>query len=201
MNFRSILSYLFIVLLGSQMHVYSQDVIDPSTLDYKVMAGYQGWFATEGDGSGSGVYNTNEEIIITANAAPDGMEFDSWLVVSGYVNIANSDSASTILTITSTDAYVSAIYKEIGSGIDDIGVTESSLRIYPNPSNGFFHLEIRDNNRLTNYEIFNTVGRLMQTGYIDGPTTSLDLHDYSKGTYIIKLTTEATVYKKLLIIK
>jgi len=32
----------------------SQDIIDASTLDHKIMAGYQGWFVANGDESGYG---------------------------------------------------------------------------------------------------------------------------------------------------
>ena len=46
-------SVIFLLMVAVN-YLYSQDVIDPTTLNNKIMAGYQGWFAAEGDGSGVG---------------------------------------------------------------------------------------------------------------------------------------------------
>jgi len=53
---------------------YSQDTVDPSTLNNKVMAGYQGWFNAEGDGSGYGWIHWSRRGIPTN----DNLTFDMW---------------------------------------------------------------------------------------------------------------------------
>ncbi len=58
----------------------SQDVIDPTSLNHKIMAGYQGWFAAPGDGSGYGWIHWGGPTIdadnITIDMWPDMREYD-----------------------------------------------------------------------------------------------------------------------------
>ncbi len=69
---------LLVVSLGA---IKSQDVIDPTTLNNKVMAGYQGWFAAPGDGSGYGWIHWGGPTIdaenITIDMWPDMREYDA----------------------------------------------------------------------------------------------------------------------------
>ena len=69
---RSLFAVLFIafafVTTGN-----SQDVIDPTTLNNKIMAGYQGWFGAPGDGSGLSWIHWGGP---TINA--DNISFDMW---------------------------------------------------------------------------------------------------------------------------
>ncbi|MEX0988367.1 MAG: T9SS type A sorting domain-containing protein [Bacteroidales bacterium] len=74
---------LFILLLlSASFSVCSQDTVDATTLNNKIMAGYQGWFAANGDGSGYGwihwsrrgeVPNADN---ITIDMWPDMREYD-----------------------------------------------------------------------------------------------------------------------------
>ena len=52
---------------------YAQDVVDATTLNNKIMAGYQGWFGAPNDGSGHGW-------IHWSNGTPDAdnITFDMW---------------------------------------------------------------------------------------------------------------------------
>ncbi len=56
------------------MEAYSQDVVDASTLNNKIMAGYQGWFGASGDGSGYGWIHWTRG----ATPAADNITFDMW---------------------------------------------------------------------------------------------------------------------------
>ena len=150
------------------------------------------------NGDGSGIYNSNEQITITANAAPVGMEFDSWLIISGGNIIADVNLASATVTIPATDAVVTATYKDIETSIQTS--KEQLINIYPNPSNGQFEIVIPENLRQSKYEIFNNIGSLVKTGYLNSNFSSIDLKDSSKGTYIIKIKTDTTFYVERLII-
>lgn len=58
----------------------SQDVVDPTTLNHKIMAGYQGWFGAPGDGSGHSWIHWGGPTInaenITIDMWPDLREYD-----------------------------------------------------------------------------------------------------------------------------
>jgi len=152
-------------------------------------------------GSGTGTYNANDEIPITAEPAPDGMKFESWIIVAGDADIANVDSASTILTMSSIDAYVSASYIDTTSVSIPSHFNKEAVMVYPNPSSGLFQLEIAAACKQAKFEIFNNMGRLVQTGYLENKVATINMQNSSKGTYILRLTTEAEVYSELLIIK
>ena len=53
---------------------HSQDTVDASTLNDKIMAGYQGWFAASGDGSGYGWIHWSRGAV----PGPDNITFDMW---------------------------------------------------------------------------------------------------------------------------
>ncbi len=89
-------------------------------------------------GSGTGVYNADEEITITADTAPEGKEFDSWQIIAGDAYIANPDSATSILRMLSVDAYVSAAYRDTVAVINHVNSQGEKVRIYPNPSMACF---------------------------------------------------------------
>ena len=69
--------YLFVlaVFFNTSYNSNAQDIVDPTTLDNKIMAGYQGWFNAAGDGSGYGWIHWSH-----AGAVPaaDNITFDMW---------------------------------------------------------------------------------------------------------------------------
>jgi hypothetical protein len=64
-------------------------------------------------GSGDGNYYSGIEILISAEAAPEGMMFASWEVNSGNPDIANVNAASTTLTMPASAVIITATYTEI----------------------------------------------------------------------------------------
>ncbi len=72
---------VLIALLISGNFLYAQDVVDPTTLHHKIMAGYQGWFAASGDGAGYGWIHWSrgtkpDADNITIDMWPDMREYD-----------------------------------------------------------------------------------------------------------------------------
>ncbi len=71
---------IFMLIIGISA-IKSQEVIDPTTLNNKIMAGYQGWFAAPGDGSGYGWIHWGGPTIdadnITIDMWPDMREYDA----------------------------------------------------------------------------------------------------------------------------
>ena len=74
------LAIILLLLSISFSPLTSQEVIDPTSLNHKIMAGYQGWFAAPGDGSGYGWIHWGGPTIdadnITIDMWPDMREYD-----------------------------------------------------------------------------------------------------------------------------
>ncbi len=81
------------------------EIVDPNAGERYPLTVYKG--------SGDGNYYSGIEITITAEAAPEGMMFDDWEINSGSPEIANANSATTILTMPSNAAIVTATFTEI----------------------------------------------------------------------------------------
>ncbi len=66
---------LIAALLLNGLQIVAQEIVDPTTLDHKIMAGYQGWFGASGDGSGYGWIHWSR-----SGATPDAtnITFDMW---------------------------------------------------------------------------------------------------------------------------
>ncbi len=63
------------------------------------------------NGSGTGQYQPGEVINISANAAPTGQVFDAW--TGDISEVANISSATTVLIMPSSDATITATYKDV----------------------------------------------------------------------------------------
>lgn len=71
------------------------------------------------NGSGSGFYAKDEQIIITANAPADGMEFSGWDVSPAETVVTDKTRSVTILTMPDKDVAVVALYKPKGSSSEN----------------------------------------------------------------------------------
>jgi hypothetical protein len=92
------------------------------------------------------------------------------------------------------------------NSISDPIVDKSDLKLYPNPNNGKFNIEIQtQNNADLSCEVINPLGKVI---YIDqylntsgSVTKTIDLGNIEKGMYIIKITGKNTFITKQLIIQ
>ena len=75
-------------------------------------------------GASSGNCTEGDTVKITAVAAPEGKEFDKWVVVSGGVTLADANSATTTFVMPSDAVEIKATYKDktpSGGGEDKPG--------------------------------------------------------------------------------
>ena len=87
------------------------------------------------NGQGSGKYAYNKTVEITADPAPEGKEFDKWVVVSDTVTVTDITKAKTTLRTKGVDGWVVATYKDIGSTAVDhtLTVVNGSIKGNSNP--------------------------------------------------------------------
>lgn len=90
------------------------------------------------NGQGTGKYAINKAVEITANPAPEGKEFDKWVVVEDTVAVADITKPKTTLTTKGVDAWVVATYKDIGSAAVDHTLTVVNGSIYSSSNPGKF---------------------------------------------------------------
>lgn len=67
------------------------------------------------NGSGSGTYKTGEQVIITANPAPEGQSFKEWSFTPSTAVLLDKDRAETVITMPDSNVTVMANYQN-GSG-------------------------------------------------------------------------------------
>lgn len=66
--------------------------------------------------------------------------------------------------------------------------TDSSVTITPNPASEFVF--VRANSLIQSVEVYDTLGRIIQTIIINKNESKLNINSYSSGTYFIKIVTE-----------
>ena len=89
-----------------------------------------------GDGIGGGNYYVGKTVTITASTAPEGMEFDKWVIVSGSVTLADANNATTTFVMPSGDVEIKATYKAVGGGVVNPGGSGAEGEIVPAKEDG-----------------------------------------------------------------
>lgn len=84
--------------------VYKESSIPAPTLKFDLIVK---------NGTGSGTYEENEVVSIKADPAPDGEEFDRWMITSGTAAFGNFRSPNTTITIKDSNVKIEALYKKI----------------------------------------------------------------------------------------
>jgi hypothetical protein len=83
------------------------------------------------NGNGDGTYQPYELVTITADPAPEGMEFYAWEVNSGIPTIADPTSITTTLTLAYNSATITAIYKEIPKINESVFISQNVPALTP----------------------------------------------------------------------
>lgn len=104
------------------------EIIDPN--------GGEKYILIVNDGQGTGAFYAGAEIPISAEPAPEGEQFDTWVINEGTPSIADLNAASTTLTMTTQDADITATYKEAEVSVPQSLANEQYMTIYPNPLAG-----------------------------------------------------------------
>lgn len=68
-------------------------------------------------------------VTITADAAPDGMEFDKWVVESGEITLADDKNSITTFVMPETAVSIKAVYKT-ASGIQNVSNDETAFKVF-----------------------------------------------------------------------
>jgi len=108
------------------------DVSDPTTTftmpaaDAEITATYEDTYSlTVNSGSGDGSYAAGAVVDISADSPPSGKQFDAW--IGDTSGIANVSASSTTITMSASDATITATYEDVPAGNPSIsGVSDST---------------------------------------------------------------------------
>ncbi len=116
-------------------------------------------------GKPSGSYYINSQSFVSSKTAFDAKAGTITLQAHCYVVISNMEDAT--------------------SGVEDIeeGLTETNVRIFPNPATDYINVE---GNNVKSIEIYSLAGALVAA---EKAETTLNVSNLAKGTYLVKVTT------------
>jgi hypothetical protein len=120
--------------------------------------------------------------------------------VTGIVvkaNSANTDVTprEAVVSVTAAGQTAFITFRQDGktTGLNDI--KNNPIRIYPNPSNGLFTLEFKNNSVAGDAVIYNTLGEIVRTVTIRNSVSEIDMTSFAKGQYFIKITGKNELFK------
>lgn len=149
------------------------------------------------------------ESIMLIASVPSGAIFSWWPTE----NVSNPNINATIATPSETTTYIvtatntqgCAVSKEVTVIVEDcsaVGINEQGaiglLRLYPNPSKGFFMMDIPNHMQVNDVQVYSTKGQLVYSS--SNILNGIDLSNATKGVYYVVLNTNTMTYRNKLII-
>ena len=145
------------------------------------------------------------DVLTYTASLSDDSNLPEWLAFNGSTRIfSGTPDASGVITVkvTATDVALANVSDEFiltiarGTGIDN--VFENNLQVYPNPTNGVITISLKNIESEINIVIINVVGETIINKTLRDNETEIDLSNYSKGLYFIRLSKEnETIVKKI----
>ena len=121
---------------------------------------------------------------LTQTAGPSSGATFSWgatTVEYTATDVAGNESTCTMLVIVDSTISVPEL------------VLSHSIKLYPNPSNGLFRLELADPTLVgSQLTVFNMVGQIILQEQTRSISTSIDLSAHAKGVYLVRIDTDET---------
>ena len=111
--------------------------------------------------------------------------------------IKSSDQHTVCLTATDLSGCSSQTCKNITVGI--LKLSEKSFKIYPNPNNGSFTIELDNPEMDAAIEVFDVMGKLVRSVERVEKVTLVDL-EVASGIYVVKVKTGGVVWNKKVLV-
>ena len=84
------------------------------------------------------------------------------------------------------------------TGIKDVAPL-SGISIYPNPSEGLIRVNMDEQDTYM-VEVINVLGELVYTSSVSS-NTSIDLNDFGKGVFVVRVSTDEAAYTERVIVQ
>lgn len=158
-------------------------------------------------------YNTSTQLHCYAeNGAPDYSFFWTPAESLQETNVADPYTIDLIQS-TTFNVYVrdnnhctsntEQIEVTITSGVNASNlISDSEIEVYPNPASNEISVQLPDDFKEGRVEIYQTDGTLVFSENIAGKNSFIDVSEFSRGSYLIRVSSESKVYqKKIVLIK
>jgi hypothetical protein len=116
--------------------------------------------------------------------------------------VSSPTAAANVYTVTGTDSNSCTATKTATLVIDNcvglqsINKNAIQISVYPNPNNGVFVIDMNFEGNKT-IEVYNISGQLILSKYINTLNQEINLIDYAKGIYYVKVSNGAGIEKRL----
>jgi len=132
---------------------------------------------------------TENNLVLHSNAVNGNQWYNEFGLISGangqdYTVTSNGDYYD-IVTLNGCSSAASNVITIVSVGID-ISIDKVYSNIYPNPFSEELVIELKGNNKILNFEIFNAFGHVVFIGNLFDKTT-IPTTIWSPGVYLIKL--------------
>ncbi len=136
---------------------------------------------------------------VQLNATSNGVNTYSWNNVPGSSSISLLPPTSTVYSVLvfntltgCTNSATISVHVSLCTLLDKEQL-KNNLRIFPNPFSNLFYLEWYGEEETT-YEIIDMGSRVIQSGNIKEGRNSIDMSDYTRGMYFIRIYTQPVIY-------
>jgi hypothetical protein len=87
--------------------------------------------------------------------------------------------------------YIGFANQKNGLGVQSIN--SNFLKIYPNPCSDFLKIKYAKE-EIVFFQLHNTIGEILSSGYLNGEEQTIDTHELSCGIYFLKITINKNIY-------
>lgn len=150
----------------------------------------------------SNTSSTDGAIDITINGGVGPYMFN-WSNGATTEDISGLGIGSYMVTITDVNGCTTSATYNVGisTGIENIQITGSEVKVYPNPANEYAVIEAKGY-RIEKVELVNLLGQKVYIGEVNDSMAKINLENLLNGTYFVKIYFKNnTVTKKIIISK
>ena len=134
----------------------------------------------------------------------------NWSGVGG-----GADSTVFSLFIKDSNLYVGGGFTHVGSSlaanriavwghsplwVNELGITNEELGIYPNPNNGVFVIST-EGEKIKEIKVFNLFGEKIYSATVNNIQTTINLSEQAKGIYFVQVVTDKGVLNRKIIVQ
>lgn len=120
----------------------------------------------------------------------DGVKYTGTNTNTLSVNSASSADAGHLFRCISSEGNCMDTSDVAVLSVFSVSLEETnslSIKLYPNPANTVLYVESTTAQGNIEYKILNTLGQVVQQGYLDNGTKSLDIKAFANGYYVLQL--------------